>query len=157
MDDIGKEGEKDTQHSFVLGGSAPRSNTICNFQQKSLPLSNTRLGDQRTVFKMWINHKGRKFSRLFHSHNILPLALLDLFYRPKWQISLHYYILQLVKHGPFQIPEASKWYPFRTESAPYTGHSKKYPPGNGRITTEKNEKIRCFLFRETLSKKGLFA
>ena len=34
MDDIGKEGrEGGTQHSFILGGSAPRSNNIilCNF------------------------------------------------------------------------------------------------------------------------------
>ena len=37
MDDIKKEGREGgggTQHSFILGGSAPRSNNIilCNFQ-----------------------------------------------------------------------------------------------------------------------------
>ena len=37
------------------------------------------------------------------------------FHRPKWQISLPFYILQLVKSLPFHIPEAWKRYPFRTE------------------------------------------
>ena len=31
------------------------------------------------VFKMWINHKTRKFSRLFHSHKIHLLILLSIF------------------------------------------------------------------------------
>ena len=60
MDDIGKEGrEGGTQHSFILGGSAPGSNNIilCNFQQKRCPFHMRSLelcmkGDQRTVFKI---------------------------------------------------------------------------------------------------------
>ena len=67
-----------------------------------------------TVFKIWINHKNRTFSRLFHSHEMHLLALLGL-YRPKWQISSPFYILQQVKSLPFHIPEAWKRYPFRAE------------------------------------------
>ena len=61
MDDIGKKGVGGgTQHSFVLGGSAPRYNTICNFQQKrsdSCPFHIRSLelcmkGVQRTVLKI---------------------------------------------------------------------------------------------------------
>ena len=38
------------------------------------------------------------------------------FYRPKWQISLPFRILQLVKSLPYHIPEAWKRYPFRKET-----------------------------------------
>ena len=78
------EGGGGTQYSFILGRSAERSNTICNFQQKRCPFQIRSLElcmkrDQRTVLKnTGINHKCRKICRLFHSHKILPLALLDL-------------------------------------------------------------------------------
>ena len=51
------------------------------------------------VFKIWITHKNRTFSRLFHSHEmhlLVYIALLGL-YRPKWQISSPFHILQQVK------------------------------------------------------------
>ena len=41
------------------------------------------------------------------------------FHRPKWPISLHFYILQLVKFLPFHIPEAWIRYPFQQEGILY--------------------------------------
>ena len=79
-----------------------------------------------TVFKIWINHKNRTFSRLFHSHEMHLLALLGL-YRPKWQISSPFHILQQVKFLPFLIPEAWKRYSFRAEP-PGISHHREYPP-----------------------------
>ena len=78
------------------------------------------------VFKIWINHKNRTFSRLFHSHEMHLLALLGL-YRPKWQISSPFHILQQVKCKPFYIPEAWKRYSFRAEP-PGISHHKEHPP-----------------------------
>ena len=49
------------------------------------------------------------------------------FYRPKWQISLHFYTLHLVKSLPFLIPEAWKRYPFPAQP-PHIGHDREYPP-----------------------------
>ena len=43
------------------------------------------------------------------------------FYSPKWQISLPFHILQLVKSLPFHIPGPRKRYPFRAEP-PRIGH-----------------------------------
>ena len=79
------------------------------------------------VFKIWINHKNRTFSRLFHSHEMHLLALLGL-YRPKWQISSPFHILQQVKFIPFYIPEAWKRYTFRAEP-PGISHYREYPHG----------------------------
>ena len=39
------------------------------------------------------------------------LAVLAFFYKPKWQISVHFNILQLVRSLPFHQPEARKMYP----------------------------------------------
>ena len=49
------------------------------------------------------------------------------FYRPKWQISLSFHILQQVKPIPFLIPEAWKRYLIPAES-PRIGHYREYPP-----------------------------
>ena len=82
-----------------------------------------------TVFKIWINHKNRTFSRLFHSHEmhlLVYIALLGL-YRPKGQISSPFHILQQVKCIPFYIPEAWKRYSFRAEP-PGISHHREHPP-----------------------------
>ena len=84
---------------FLPGGSAPRSSPLpfiyhlwqkrCSFRipltdkwypfhipSFFLSLSHTY---KFAVFKMWINHKTGKFSRLFHSHKIHLLILLSIF------------------------------------------------------------------------------
>ena len=48
------------------------------------------------VFKVWIDHKTRTFSQLFHSHKMNLLAILGLF-TDHWQISVPFQILQLMK------------------------------------------------------------
>ena len=48
------------------------------------------------------------------------------FYRPKWQISLRFYILQLVNSLPFYIPEAWKRYAF-PEEPPRIGRHREHP------------------------------
>ena len=56
-------------------------------------------------------------------------ALFSLFvYRPKWQISLPFHILQLVKFLPFHTPEAWKRYPFG-RSLPVWAIIGSTPPG----------------------------
>ena len=55
------------------------------------------------------------------------------YHRPQRQISLPFYILQLVKALPFHITEAWQRYPFRSEP-PRTGHYKEYPLGFIRCT-----------------------
>ena len=52
------------------------------------------------------------------------------FHRPKWQISLPFYILQQVKSLLFHIPEAWKRYTFRVEP-PRKGYHREYPPPPG--------------------------
>ena len=59
-------------------------------------------------------NKTSTFPRLFHKHGMHLLALLSLYPRI-WQISLPFYILQLVKSLPFHIPEAWKRYLVRPE------------------------------------------
>ena len=49
------------------------------------------------------------------------------FYRPRWQISILFHILQQVKPIPFLIPEAWKRYLIPVES-PRIGHYREYPP-----------------------------
>ena len=50
-----------------------------------------------------LNHKYKKFSRLFSQPQ--NSCCHPSFYRPKWHIFLPFYILQLVKSLPFNIPE----------------------------------------------------
>ena len=64
-----------------------------------------------TVLSIWIHHKTTLFYRLFHSHNV-PLSPFGTFYKPKWQISLLFHMLQIVNSLPFHIPGAWKRYPF---------------------------------------------
>ena len=63
------------------------------------------------------------FLRLFPSHKMHLLDLFGPFYRQKWQISLPFHILQILKSLPFHIPEA--WIP---GELPSKGHYKEYPP-----------------------------
>ena len=79
-----------------------------------------------TVFSIGINHKSRTFSRL---------SPFGPFHGPKWQISLPFYILQLVKSLHFHVPEAWEWYPFGAEPL-RIGHQREYPPA--RITRDCN-------------------
>ena len=131
--------------TFIWGGSAPKFNPLpfhIPFGRKGTPLVYLLLTDgtpftypvydfpsllncsKRTVFKIWINHKNRTFSRLFHSHEMHLFALLGL-YRPKWQISSPFHILQQVKFIPFYIPEAWKRYSFRAKP-PSRSHHREY-------------------------------
>ena len=134
--------------TFIWGGSAPKFNPIpfrIPFGRKGTPFVYLLLANgtpfpypvydfpsllncsKGAVFKIWINHKNRTFSRLFHSHEVHLLALLGL-YRPKWQISSPFHILQQVKFIPFYIPEAWKRYTFRAEP-PGISHYREYPHG----------------------------
>ena len=79
-----------------------------------------------TAFEIWIYHKTRTFSRLFHSFRINLLALLGLFTYRNNPITLHFHILQPVKSPPFHIPEAWKRFPFQAEP-PRIGHCTEYP------------------------------
>ena len=133
--------------TFIWGGSAPEFNPLpfhIPFGRKGTPLVYLLLTDgtpftypvydfpsllncsKGTVFKIWINHKNRTFSRLFHSHEMHLFALSGL-YRPKWQISTPFYILQQVKFIPFYIPKAWKRYSFRAEPSGIS-HYWEYPP-----------------------------
>ena len=64
-------------------------------------------------------------SRLFHSQKMHLLA----FWALKWQISLLFHILELVKSPPFEMPKAWERYPLRAEP-PRLGHYREYllPP-----------------------------
>ena len=111
--------------TFIWGGSAPKFNPIpfrIPFGRKGTPFVHLLLTNgtpstnlvwnfpsllncsKGTVCKIWINHKTSTFCRLFHGHEMHLLALLGL-YRPKWQISSSFHILQQVKWIPFYIPE----------------------------------------------------
>ena len=61
-----------------------------------------------TVLTIWIFHKTRTFSWLFHSHEMYLLALLGFFTNRNDRILLPFHIIQLVKSLPFYIPEAWK-------------------------------------------------
>ena len=61
---------------------------------------------------------------------MVPLSYTFHWKIPKWQISLPFHILRLVKSLPFHRPEAWKRYPFRAEP-PCIGHYREYPPGGG--------------------------
>ena len=50
-----------------------------------------------TFFKIWTNHKPRVFSQLFSQPKNASVSPVWPFYRLKWQISLPFHILQLVK------------------------------------------------------------
>ena len=80
-----------------------------------------------TAFEIWIYHKTRTFSRLFHSFRINLLALLGLFTYRNNPITLHFHILQPVKSPPFHIPEAWKRFPFQAEP-PRIRHCNGYFP-----------------------------
>ena len=70
---------------FLLKEKVPLDYTVPSidkwypFQIPSLELCITFSCYKCTVFKLWINQKTRKLSRLFHSHKILLLALLGPF------------------------------------------------------------------------------
>ena len=75
------------------------------------------------VFKLWINQKTRKLSRLFHSHKILLLALLGLFTD---QNDTDFPTLSYTS----TTPEVWKRYPFRISGElPRIGHCRGFPLG----------------------------
>ena len=113
------------QQSFIRGGIALRSNflpfyirflaeklrypfrILCidkwyPFQIPSLELCIPFNSCKCTFFKILNQHV---FSTILQSYNE-SVSSFDLFYRPKLQISLPFYILQQVKSLPFHIPEA---------------------------------------------------
>ena len=96
-----------TQQMFIRGGSAPRSNPLpfhIPFFTKKVPLSYTFYWQMVPLLHTLL--------RLLYpfSDNSHLLTLLQTFYRPEWQISLPFYILQLVKSVLCHIPEAWKRY-----------------------------------------------
>ena len=103
--------------SFVHKGSPLRSNHLSFFRPflaEKKPLSCT------SIAKWYPFHTPRTslplLLTLFQSWNAThSLSHFEPFYRPKWQISPPFHILQLVKPLPFHIPEAWKMYPFRVE------------------------------------------
>ena len=95
-----------TQQMFIRGGSTPRT--------KPLPFIYHFNRCKCTVFQIRINHNIERFPT-FSSQKNSSVSPFGLFYRPKWQISLPFNILQLVKSLPFDIPEAWKRFPFRGE------------------------------------------
>ena len=85
---------------FLLREKVPLPYTVPSidkwypFQIPSLELCITFSCCKCTVFKLWINQKTRKLSRLFHSHKILLLALSGLFADQNDKISLPSHIFQ---------------------------------------------------------------
>ena len=73
------------------------------------------------VFKIWINDKTKIFFSAFLPPENASVSPFGPFYSTRWQISLAFDVLQLVKSEPFHIPEAWKRYPSRVEP-PCTGH-----------------------------------
>ena len=75
-----------------------------------------------------VNHKNRTFLDFIKpsSSSVSPFGP---FHGPKLQISLPFYIVQLVKSLTFHIPEDWKRYPFWVEP-PRIGHYREYPPGH---------------------------
>ena len=112
-----------TQQSFIREGSALRSNPLpfyIPFLTKKIPFSYIFywqmvplsqpivelcifLNCCKRTFKISINHKTRTFFRLFQNHKMHLLAPLGLFAGRKWQISLPFHILQLVKFLPVHL------------------------------------------------------
>ena len=97
-----------TQQMFIWGGSVLWSNPLpfyipfftkkvpllYTFYWKVVPLSHTFV---RTLHPLTAVRLNRTFSRLYKAIQFICWP----FYRPKWQISLPFYILQLVKSLPF--------------------------------------------------------
>ena len=79
------------------------------------------------VFSVGTNHKNKRFSRLYKAIKFISQPF-GSFHRPKWQISLHFHILERVKSLPFHIREAWKRYPFRAEPSRI---GQRVPPSPG--------------------------
>ena len=92
-----------------------------------------------TLFKIWIDHKTRTLSRLFHSYKVHLLALLGLLQTKVTDFPTLYtfHIVQLMKSPPIHIAEAWKRYPFGVEPPCIShyqepmgsGHFREYPLG----------------------------
>ena len=85
-----------------------------------------------TVFQIWIDHKTRAFSRLFHHHKMHLLALMASHFTDRNDYP-PYPFIYFNKRNPypfmvFHTPEAWNKYPFRAEP-PRIGHYREYPPG----------------------------
>ena len=131
-------GERGTQQLFIREGSAPKSNPLpfifLSFLRKSYPFRIPSVDKWYLAvqipclelcipFNCWksLSYKKKewitKIERFLalKSHKIHLLALLGPFHRPKWQISLPFYMLGLVESHPIHTTDAWKRYPFRTE------------------------------------------
>ena len=67
-----------------------------------------------TLFKIWIDHKIRSFSQLFHGYKVHLLALLGQI-QTKMTDFPTLSLVQLMKSPPIHIAEAWKRYPFQVE------------------------------------------
>ena len=110
----GGGGGRGTQQSFIRGVSAPRSKPLpfyVPFLIEKVPLLHT---SHRKLYPFHIPSWGFKIFCLFQI--------------PKWQFSLLFPILELVKSLPFHIPPAQKRYPFRRAEPPSIVRYREYPP-----------------------------
>ena len=64
----------------------------------------TLLTAKNAAFKLWINHKTRLFSWLFTTIKCSPFG--PFYIRRKWQISLPFNVLRLLKSLSFHMPKA---------------------------------------------------
>ena len=134
-------------HSYnTLAEEVPFSYT---FYWQMVPLSKTC---KCTVFKIWINHKTRTFTRLFNGHEMHLLALLGLLHTKMtdfptlsygafsltWPASMQIY---WNKREPWhkkrvQLPQdwfgTTTWTPWRhVKKAPFSGRASPYKPLKG--------------------------
>ena len=130
-----------SQQSFILGGSAPKSNPP---YPEKVPLCIPSVGNgtpftclelciplnccKSTVFKIWINHKTRPFTQLFSQPCNAFVSTFWAFLPTEMTVSLSFHILQQVKSQPSHILKAWKWYPFWVEPL-RIGHFREYPSG----------------------------
>ena len=104
-----------TQQMFIRGGSAPRSNPLpfyIPFFTKKVPLSYTFYWQMVPLL-----HTLLRLLYPFSDNSTSSVNPFGPFYRPEWQISLPFYILQLVKSVLCHIPEAWKRYQIATSES----------------------------------------
>ena len=96
----------------------PRDQTpyhfICHFWKKRYPFWKISLTNAATFTYLVNPFRLLQMGCLWNmKKSQIPLGL---FYIPKWQISLPFYILQILKSLSFHLPKAWKRYAFRADS-----------------------------------------
>lgn len=91
-------------------------------------------------FKIVVNAVFLKYEKITKASNFLDFSQprnrsvspLRFTAGPKWQISLSFHTLQLVKSLTFHIPDAWKRYPFQAEPFRIGHHYREYPQAQNR-------------------------